>query len=268
MSLGAHILGALEPQEAVLVEAHLATCADCRAELEELGGLTAMLAKVEEQDIEQVGRPPQAVLDRLIATSVRRRRLNRAVLGLAASLVVAALGGAAFVGLTGDGPGSDAAGAPAALSQATPAPSAEAYGSARDSAEQPMLATGEPVPGSPPPEAATTAESPELRKNAARTLTGEQDGVRADLTLTSRGPEGTAIVVRLSGVPDGTSCRVTAVGLDGTRAPAGGWTADKADYHGGTATFTGQTELTAESIEGFDISTSTGRRLLWLPLRS
>ncbi|MEO3808087.1 zf-HC2 domain-containing protein [Sphaerisporangium sp. B11E5] len=275
MSLGAHVLGALEPREALLVEAHLATCAGCRDELEELGGLTAMLAKVGEEDIEQAGRPPHAVLDRLIATSVRRRRLNRAVLGLAASLVVVALGGTAFLALAGDGPGEHAS-APAALAQPTPSPavSADTQGrGAPEAADQPMLATGTAAPhgmASPPQGrvGSDPAGSPAAQKDAAaRMLSGERAGVRADLTLTPRGAEGTSIVIRLSGVPDGTSCRVTAVGLDGTKAPAGGWTVDQADYRDGTATFTGQTELSAETIEGFEISTSTGKRLLWLPLR-
>jgi hypothetical protein len=262
MSLGAHALGALEPQEAVLVEAHLATCPDCREELAELGGLTVMLARVGEADIEQAGRPPQAVLERLIATSVRRRRTNRLMLGLAASLVTVALGGAALAVVTGGQPERSTA-APAALAPTpNPAGGAEANkrGAAQDSSgDQPLLATSSALP---PPESPLIAQG-----EAAGRLAGERDGVTAQLTMTP-GAEGTAIVVRLSGVPGGTSCRVTAVGRDGTKAPAGSWTVEAADYHDGAATFTGHTELSAEAIEGFDISTSTGKRLLWLPLRS
>ncbi|MFC6080176.1 anti-sigma factor family protein [Sphaerisporangium aureirubrum] len=262
MSLGAHVLGALEPEEAVLVEAHLATCPECRDELAGLTGLTAMLARVGEEDIEQVGRPPHAVLDRLITTSARRRRLNRVVLGLAATLVTVALGGTAFLSFAGGGPASDA-GAPAALASApTPNPSPEAAAGQRrsmeqDTADQPMLATGSAVP---------PGETPMLQKgDAASEVSGRQNGVSAFLTMTP-GTKGTAITVQLSGVPSGTSCRVTAVGRNGTRAPAGSWTVEKADYRDGMATFTGHTELLPATIEGFDISTSTGRRLLWLPL--
>ncbi|MEU8225470.1 zf-HC2 domain-containing protein [Kribbella sp. NPDC048915] len=51
--LGAYALGALEPAEAAEVDAHLATCAECRAELAELTELKAFLGEV----------PPEAFLD-------------------------------------------------------------------------------------------------------------------------------------------------------------------------------------------------------------
>jgi anti-sigma factor RsiW len=51
--LGAYALGALEPDEAAEVEAHLATCAECRAEVAELAELKDFLGEV----------PPEAFLD-------------------------------------------------------------------------------------------------------------------------------------------------------------------------------------------------------------
>src|SRR5690242_8535108 len=51
--LGAYALGALEPAEAAEVEAHLTTCAECRAELAELSELKDLLGEV----------PPEAFLD-------------------------------------------------------------------------------------------------------------------------------------------------------------------------------------------------------------
>jgi hypothetical protein len=41
--LGAYLLGGLEPAEAALFEQHLAECADCRSELDELASLPALL---------------------------------------------------------------------------------------------------------------------------------------------------------------------------------------------------------------------------------
>jgi Putative zinc-finger len=52
-ALGAYALGALDPDETRAVDAHLAGCADCRAEVAELNELNAMLGEV----------PPEAFLD-------------------------------------------------------------------------------------------------------------------------------------------------------------------------------------------------------------
>jgi Putative zinc-finger len=52
-ALGAYALGALGPDETRAVDAHLAGCADCRAEVAEISELHAMLGEV----------PPEAFLD-------------------------------------------------------------------------------------------------------------------------------------------------------------------------------------------------------------
>ncbi|MFI5697859.1 anti-sigma factor family protein [Kribbella sp. NPDC051586] len=53
MQLGAYALGALEPGEAADVDEHLATCAECRAELAELSEMKDFLGEV----------PPEAFLE-------------------------------------------------------------------------------------------------------------------------------------------------------------------------------------------------------------
>ena len=73
MSLGAYALGALEPEECVFVEAHLAECDGCRAEFEELTGVVAFLGRVSEEDVTQAASPPQAQA-RMAAAVVRQRR--------------------------------------------------------------------------------------------------------------------------------------------------------------------------------------------------
>ncbi|MDI9581425.1 MAG: zf-HC2 domain-containing protein, partial [Thermobispora sp.] len=97
MSLGVYVLGALDADEEAAVRAHLEACAACRAEAEELSGLTPLLARVTERDIEQVGEPPRAVLDRLITTAARRGRRRRLLLALAASVSVVAHAGTAWL---------------------------------------------------------------------------------------------------------------------------------------------------------------------------
>ncbi len=50
ISLGVYVLGAIDPAERALVDAHLATCRDCRDELAGLAGLPALLARVSTEE--------------------------------------------------------------------------------------------------------------------------------------------------------------------------------------------------------------------------
>lgn len=126
ISLGSYVLGALDDAETAEVEAHLDTCAACRAELSELSGLPPLLARVSAEDIERAAAPPRAVLDGVFAGATtsapqaaqsvpeavslaldavdappaRRGRRSRVLLALAASVVVAAAGGTAWVSAT------------------------------------------------------------------------------------------------------------------------------------------------------------------------
>lgn len=113
--LGAYVLGALDPAEAVEFERHLATCAQCRFELKDFGALREALDEV----------PPEAFLDGppeggdlLLQRTLRRIRAeeeqaapaesaaapsrgsSRRGLAIAAAAVVAAvaLGGGVFIG--------------------------------------------------------------------------------------------------------------------------------------------------------------------------
>ncbi|MGH3181715.1 MAG: zf-HC2 domain-containing protein, partial [Streptosporangiaceae bacterium] len=53
-SLGVYVLGAIEPAERSLVDAHLATCRDCRDELAGLAALPALLARVNPDEISRI----------------------------------------------------------------------------------------------------------------------------------------------------------------------------------------------------------------------
>jgi anti-sigma factor RsiW len=95
-SLGAYVLGALDPQETSAVEEHLVTCARCRDELRELGEIRAELDDL----------PPEALLDgppeggdlllqrtfrQVRAESQKRLVRNRITAGAAAVVIAAAL---------------------------------------------------------------------------------------------------------------------------------------------------------------------------------
>jgi hypothetical protein len=51
ISLGAYVLGALEPAEHAAVDAHLAGCARCREELADIEGLPTLLASLSEEGV-------------------------------------------------------------------------------------------------------------------------------------------------------------------------------------------------------------------------
>ncbi len=278
MSLGAYVLGGLDFEDCALVEAHLATCPGCHAESEELRELTTLLDRVSEADIRQAASRPHAVLDRLVAVSAKRRRAYRVVLGLAASVVAVALGGTAWL-VAGQSERVEvtAAGAPAATT-ATGSTAQGGLGKLRDDSTGGHSLTATPgagpstpqgnqentVPAEPGPAAKSPGQAGSFVPKVARgtiELTGKNGSVGGKLRLIPGG-EGTTVEVAVSGVPDGTSCRMTAIGEDGTESPAGSWTVDAAGYEGGPATFTGHTELMLHRIKAFDIRTSTGRRLL------
>jgi hypothetical protein len=98
ISLGAYVLGALDPAERGRVEAHLAGCADCREELASLAALPGLLGRVSRAEVEAVPAPPPAdLLDRLLVAAARERRHDgrvRRLTSVAAAVVVVAAAGA------------------------------------------------------------------------------------------------------------------------------------------------------------------------------
>ncbi|TDD28813.1 anti-sigma factor [Kribbella turkmenica] len=103
--LGAYVLGALEPDEAREVDQHLATCADCRAELAELEEMKEFLGEVPPEAFLE-GPPPDG--DLLLQRTLRevrttaapeRRRRSRWLMAAAAVVVIAgALAGGILIG--------------------------------------------------------------------------------------------------------------------------------------------------------------------------
>ncbi|MFK0039777.1 anti-sigma factor family protein [Paenarthrobacter sp. NPDC090517] len=100
--LGAYLLGGLEPDEARTFEDHLAKCAECRHELEELESLPALLDAVPAADAVALTvaggshglspLEPEALSEKvLVDLSVRRRKLRRRWAGLVGAVAAACL---------------------------------------------------------------------------------------------------------------------------------------------------------------------------------
>src|SRR5262245_64371451 len=96
LSLGAYVLGALDPSERAAVDAHLSRCPSCRDELAELAAMPGLLSRVRLEDvIEPESTPSPAATDRLIGRirstrRSRRRRFAAAAVGVGLAAVVAA----------------------------------------------------------------------------------------------------------------------------------------------------------------------------------
>jgi anti-sigma factor RsiW len=108
LSLGVYLLGALEPTDRAEIEAHLAGCELCQAELDELAALPALLDRITLDDIapepmlpsddlfDRVAARARAELDTPDELAQHRRRYHRLVaVAAAAALVVAAAVGSA-----------------------------------------------------------------------------------------------------------------------------------------------------------------------------
>jgi len=96
LALGALVLGALEPAERAVVEAHVATCSACTRELAQLAVLPGLLARLSLEQAESVspGRPdpPDELLERLLASAGARRSYARRIASWTAAAVAVAAG--------------------------------------------------------------------------------------------------------------------------------------------------------------------------------
>lgn len=93
--LGAYLLGGLEPEEAAAFDRHLSDCRVCRAELDELASLPALLDAVPVTDAVALTKPatpaaPGPLPRGLLAALAARRRRGRLLWSAAVAAVAAA----------------------------------------------------------------------------------------------------------------------------------------------------------------------------------
>ncbi|MGW5261591.1 anti-sigma factor family protein [Microbispora sp. NPDC004025] len=300
ISLGVYVLGALDAEETAEVEAHLETCAACRAELAELSGLPPLLARVSAEDIERAAAPPRAVLDGVVAGVVSgvsksvpesvpegvpevaaasvppagRKRPSRVLLALAASVVVAAVGGTAWLSAAQDvsDDAASVAAAPATQSAVGGAADSAAAGQApaaqQDVPEQRLFDLREPAASSPGPERSPGAVAKKVEDPPAEatvTAPPEARGRSGDARIAVRlVPQdgGTQVVARVAGVPAGTVCTLRAVAKDGTVSALGSWTVGAGEYRGQKMVLEGSTALRPGQIDRIELADSGGRVLV------
>ena len=224
ISLGVYVLGAIDPAERALVDAHLATCRDCRDELAGLAGLPALLARVSTEEaialavtdgpdvpFYEVPEPPrELVATALDLTAARRRgrRWREAVFTLAAALIIAA---GVFGGLRLNS-------GPASLSSA--------------------LSPGSPIGG-------------------WETAHGQSGAMTAAVSYRPMG-WGSQIESKVSGIPIGTSCNLYVIDTSGNRTLVGSWVTDDDE---GTVWYPGSSNVAAQNVASFQVTVGHGQTI-------
>ena len=225
-ALGVYVLGAIDPAERGLVDAHLVTCRDCRDELAGLAGLPALLARVNPDEISRIcaddtvrtvtsDDPPEELLGTVRNLAEARRRRNRwRYLSAAAAAVVIAAG--LFGGLK------------AATSTTTTVVVPFSHGTG----------SWETVAG-------------------ASRVTGASATV-----LYSNQLWGNAFEVLVDHIPAGTTCQLWVVHPDGTRTQVAAWTTSRDEGH---VWYAGSMPRTAGSISKFEITAGSQTLLTVTP---
>ncbi len=213
-SLGVYVLGAIDPAERALVDAHLSTCQDCRDELAGLAGLPALLARVNPDEVSRIcaddtvrtvtdDRPSGELLGTVLDLAEARRRRTRWRF-LATAAAVVAIAGGLFAGLSNIG-----------STRTVVVPFSAASG------------TWETV-------------------HAANNVTG----VTAAISYSQRS-WGAAFQALVDHIPVGTTCQLWVVHPDGTRTQVAAWTTA---HDEGKVWYPGSMPSSAEPISSFQIT--------------
>jgi predicted anti-sigma-YlaC factor YlaD len=225
LSLGAYVLGALDPADRSRVDAHLAGCADCRDELASFAALPGLLGRVSRSEVESepVDPGPQ-LLERLLSAAAaerrhdRRRRILTSV--AAAVIVLAAIGVSVGFGVTHD-------------RHSTPTVAAAVV-----PASQTFTATN--------PQTGVQATITEVKKGWGASVEVSVVGVTEDLA----GPSCQLIAVGADGKTDVAAS---------WSAPVAGYTGvSKVNAAGSTA-------MASKDITAFKVVGSDGATLVWVP---
>jgi hypothetical protein len=231
LSLGVYVLGAIDPAERALVDAHLAHCRECRDELAGLAGLPALLARVSREEAvalaaddrrpawEEVDgpRPPDklvaTVLD-LTAARRRRRRWRESLLGAAAALIIAA---GVFTGL-----------------RVTSSPAS-----------------------APPPAALQVLPYPGAPSGSWQLATGQSHAMDATVKYVQMA-WGTLLTAKVSGIPEGTTCQIWVVVPGKGWILAGSWTVR---WNEGEVWYPASAAVSAQSVQKFVITVGKNRSI-------
>jgi anti-sigma factor RsiW len=254
ISLGVYVLGALEPAERAVTQAHVAGCPACREELALISGLPGLLGRLSLADVTDApaadapdADAPDADAD---ASDADATDASDGARGRPRS----ASGGRRDPDPFGPRPRDTAERTLAELRRRRRRVrrrllvAAAALAAAAAGASAAVTAA-----------ALSPAEGPPGRMLAA---VDADTRVQATVWIADD-PTGTAFTVRLRGVPPGTHCVLVALGPGGRRETAASWVAD---YHG-HVDVRGASGIAADRLTTVLIVSDDGEKLVALPVR-
>jgi anti-sigma factor RsiW len=227
-ALAAYVLGALDADEVRAVDAHVAGCAECRTELQELAEMETALGEV----------PPEAFLDGppeggdlLLQRTLRQVRKERSredrprrllVAAGVAALLAVAVGGGTLIG----------------RASAPSAPGAQ---------------------GSAPPTASATA-------GGARTFAASNPATGASMTVAlTSAPGWVKVHVKAEGIKAGLKCRLVIVDKHGGTTEAGSWLVSPTGERMGTM-LDGSALVAPADVASVEVVTFDGQKLVSVPV--
>jgi anti-sigma factor RsiW len=213
-ALGVYVLGAIDPAERATVDAHLATCPECREELAGLAGLPALLRRIPVGEAQQLADddldelpaaevPSDQMLRSLLDRTTRARQARRWRGLAAAAAVVLAAGAAGAAGWGALQPSGGAAGSTALPAHFT----------------------------------SVSATNPATR-------------VGATVRYAAKG-WGTVLDTRVKNVPAGARCQLEVTDSSGHTSVVGGWTAT---YDEASVWYPGSSSVALASVRSFEIT--------------
>jgi len=269
IALGVYVLGAIDPAERVLLDAHLETCEACQAELAELADLPALLALVPAE--EAIALAEGLPGDHLFAAA------DDMLLGLPPVLTLplrpAVAAGGASGGRTAAG------GSPQAIAAADDSPPALAPVIDLEARRRRRLARVASVAaaavlvgaasfggvklaaGSAPGTSADAQHPNGTPVGAWQTAQGAAGGAVATVSYRSMG-WGLQVDAKVTGIPLATPCSMWVVELNGQRAYAGSWITDSDE---GNVWYPGSAAASTGDIKAFVITVSGGRAITVTP---
>ncbi len=224
-ALGVYVLGAIDPADRSMVDAHLSTCPECREELAGLAGLPALLRRIPVGEAQQLADddldetagglpgpevPSDEMLRSLLARTTRARQARRwrGLAAAAAVVLVAGVAGAAGWSATHDSDGDADSSAVAA-------------------------------------------------HFTSATATNPATHVAATVRYAAK-DWGTVLDTRVKNVPDGDRCQLVVTDSSGHSTVVGGWTTS---YDEAGVWYPGSAPIALDSVRSFEI-TSQGKVLV------
>ncbi len=228
-ALGVYVLGAIDPAERSMVDAHLSTCPECREELAGLAGLPALLRRI------PVGEAQQLADDDLDELSD------------AGCLGRGAVGGDAGFAARPHDPG-------------PPGPPVARPGRRRGGGPGGRGRRGSRVERRAPRRGKRPADSAVPANFTSVSATNPATHVAATVRYAARS-WGTVLDTRVKNVPAGDRCQLLVTDSSGHTTVVGSWTTT---YDEGSVWYPGSSAVTLDSVRSFEV-TSQGKVLVRVP---